>query len=627
MPLKFTDATLRDAQESLWLARLRTADILPVAERIDGVGYYSLDIWGGATFEVCLRYLGEDPWERLRVLAKHIRHTPFQMLLRGQSLVGHEHYPDDVVEAFIRKAVENGIRIIRLYDALNDTRNLEVPVAAARAAGAHVQAAIIYAASPVHTTPYYLELGRRLVALGAHSLCLKDVSGLLAPYAAYELVRRLKEELGLPVQLHAHYIGGMAIGVYLKAAEAGVDVVDAASAPLAFGASLPPVETLVKALQGSPYDTGLDLRLLFEIAQYFESLRKVGGFNRGVTRINDMRAFEHQIPGGMVAGLITRLEEQKALDRLEDVLREIPRVWAEMGYPPLVPPVGDIVSTQAVIHVLSGRRYKIIPHQLRAYFQGLYGEPPGPVDPDVRRQALGDREPVARRPAASLEPGLARAREEAGRLAASEEDVLTYALFPDLARKYFSARERGETGLRSTVVQVDRRPVEVFAPEGEEVAGVVREGAGTLAEVRALIRAVDRSNVTELALETADLRLTVRRGARTAEAPRAGTPAPAGAVRAREPEPVQEQDLFTVTAPMVGTFHRSPVPGTPPYVNVGDQVQVGQVLCLIETMKIYNEVVAEVAGEIVGILAENGQLVEYGQPLFQIKKRVEGPAG
>ncbi|MBC7106271.1 MAG: acetyl-CoA carboxylase biotin carboxyl carrier protein [Firmicutes bacterium] len=627
MPLRFTDATLRDAQESLWLARLRTADILPVAERIDGVGYHSLDVWGGATFEVCLRYLDEDPWERLRVLAKHIKQTPFQMLLRGQFLVGHAPYPDDVVEAFVRKAVENGVRIVRVYDALNDVRNLEVAVAAARAAGAHVQGAVVYAASPVHGTPYYLELGRRLADLGVHSLCLKDVSGLLTPYAAFELVRRLKEEVGLPVWLHAHYIGGMGIGVYLKAAEAGVDAVDVASAPLAFGASLPPVETLVKAFQGSPYDTGLDLQLLFEIAQYFESLRKVGGFNRGVTRINDMRTFEHRIPGAMVAGLIARLEEQKALDRLEDVLREIPRVWAEMGYPPLVSPVGDIVSTQAVIHVLRGQRYKIIPQALRAYFQGFYGQPPGPLDPDVRRQALGDREPLAGRPGASLEPGLPRAREEAGRLAASEEDLLTYALFPDLARKYFSARERGETGLRSTVAHVDRRPVEVLVPAGEEGAGVLREGAGTLAEVRALISAVDRSNVTELALETADLRLTLRRGGRSAEAARGGAPAAVGAVPPRGPEPVREPDLFTVTAPMVGTFHRSPVPGTPPYVNVGDQVQVGQVLCLIETMKIYNEVVAEVAGEIVGILAENGQLVEYGQPLFHIRKRVEGPAG
>lgn len=609
-PLKITDTTLRDGHQSLWATRMRTEDMLPIVERLDRVGYHSLEVWGGATFDVCLRYLYEDPWERLREIKKRARRTPLQMLLRGQSLVGYSHYPDDVAEAFVRKAVENGIDIIRIFDALNDIRNLEFTMKVAKKAGAHVQATVVYTISPVHTTEHYLETAKKLAELGADSICIKDMAGMMAPYRAYELVSLFKKELAIPVQLHCHYIGGMAVGAYLKAAEAGVDVVDTASVPLAFGASQPPVETVVRALQGTPYDTGLDLKELFEIAQYFEEVRKKRGFERGVTRIHDMRVFEHQVPGGMISNLVSQLQEQKALHRLPEVLEEIPRVRAELGYPPLVTPTSQIVGTQAVLNVLTGERYKIVPEEVRRYVQGYYGRPPAPIDPEVQKKILGDREPITCRPADLLEPRLEKLREEIKDLARSEEDVLSYALFPQVARRFFEARNKGKIG-----VMAEERP--------KKQADPVKEEKGMkLEEIRELLKLLQESDVTEFSLESAGMKLTVRKGGHSGAVSGAlgsrEIPAPA-AVAGKTETPKEE--LYTVKAPMVGTFYRAPAPDAPPYVEIGDVVEKGQVLCIIEAMKLMNEIESEVAGEIVDILVENGQPVEYGQPLFLIRER------
>ncbi|MCL6639639.1 MAG: pyruvate/oxaloacetate carboxyltransferase, partial [Firmicutes bacterium] len=441
--VKITDTTLRDAQQSLWATRMRTEDMLPIAGKIDAIGYHSLEVWGGATFDVCLRYLNEDPWERLRLLKKHITRTPLQMLLRGQSLVGYHHYPDDVVEAFVQKSVENGIDIIRIFDAINDIRNLEVAIGAAKRAGAHAQAALVYTDSPVHTVEHYRDLAVKLQEMGADSICIKDMAGLLSPYTAYELVKTIKDSVALPLQLHSHYIGGLAVGSYLKAAEAGVDVIDTASVPLAFGASLPPVETVVRALRDSSFDTGLSVHELFEIAEYFENLRKRSGFERGVTRINDMRVFDHMVPGGTISNLVTQLEEQQATNRLNEVLQEIPRVRREMGYPPPVTPASQILGTQAVLNVLAGERYKLVPGEVRDFFQGMYGRPPAPVDPDIAGKVLGDREPVYCRPADLLEPKMGKIREEVQDLARSEEDYISYALFPQVTRRFLELRNRG----------------------------------------------------------------------------------------------------------------------------------------------------------------------------------------
>ncbi|MEW6447031.1 MAG: acetyl-CoA carboxylase biotin carboxyl carrier protein [Bacillota bacterium] len=610
-PVRVTDTTLRDGHQSLWATRMRTEDMLPIAAEIDDIGYHSLEVWGGATFDVCLRYLYEDPWERLRELKKRVKRTPLQMLLRGQSLVGYSHYPDDIAEAFVKKAVENGVDIIRIFDALNDIRNLEFTMKVAKEAGAHVQATVVYTLSPVHTTEHYLESAKKLADLGADSICIKDMAGMMAPYHAYELVSLFKRELSIPVQLHCHYIGGMSVGAYLKAAEAGVDVIDTASVPLAFGASQPPVETVARALKGTPYDTGLSIRKLFEIAQYFEEIRKKRGFERGVTRIHDMRVFDHQVPGGMISNLVTQLQEQKAIHRLQDVLDEIPRVREELGYPPLVTPTSQIVGTQAVLNVLIGERYKLIPEEVRRYIQGYYGRPPAPIDPDVQKKALADREPITCRPADLLAPALEKLREEIKDLATSEEDVLSYALFPQVARRFFEARKKGEPKVMSGV------------PEKKKAAGTEKEAKSmNIKEIRELLKLLEESNVTEFSLETAGTKLTIRKGslpASTRDASVREQAAAEAAVKEETPS-VAAEDLYTVQSPMVGTFYRAPSPDSPPYVEVGDKVEKGKVLCIVEAMKLMNEIQSEVAGEVVEILVENGHPVEYGQPLFLIRE-------
>ncbi|MDO7786387.1 acetyl-CoA carboxylase biotin carboxyl carrier protein [Desulforamulus aquiferis] len=627
--LKITDTTLRDGHQSLWATRMATEDMLPIAERLDQMGYHSLEVWGGATFDVCLRFLNEDPWERLRLIRKHVKTTPLQMLLRGQSLLGYSHYPDDILEAFINKVVENGMDIIRIFDALNDIRNMEKAMQVTKKAGAHVQATVVYTVSPVHTTEHYLETALRLEDLGADSICIKDMAGLLAPFKSYDLVKLLKAHLNIPIQLHCHYIGGMAVGAYLKAAEAGVDVVDTASVPMAFGASQPPVETVVRALKGTPYDTGLSLKSLFEVAQYFEDLRRELGQQRGVTRISDMRVFEHQVPGGMISNLVSQLEEQKALDRLDEVLEEIPKVREELGYPPLVTPTSQIVGTQAVLNVLTGQRYKLIPGEVKLYVQGYYGQPPATIDPSISRKVLGDKEMITCRPADLLEPKLDKLRDEIKGVAISQEDVLSYAMFPQVARKFFEARKRGETGPHRKDASV--KP---GAPADANVTKRTKEAKNVnLNELRELIKVLDQTDITEIDLESDGVKVSIRKGGKVsatvtsapastvaAEAPQAApakveTPAASASVAA------PDSDLIPVTAPMVGTFYQAPAPDADPFVKIGDTVKVGQALCIIEAMKLMNEIEAEITGEVVEILAENGQPVEYGQKLFLIRKK------
>lgn len=629
--VEITDTTLRDAHQSLWATRMRTEDMLPIAEKLDQVGYHSLEVWGGATFDVCLRFLNEDPWERLRELKKRIRKTPLQMLLRGQSLVGYQHYPDDIVEAFVSKAVENGIDIIRIFDALNDMRNLEVPIKMAKKAGAHVQAAVVYTISPVHTMEHYLETAKKLVEMGTDSICIKDMAGLLSPYVAYDLVKLIKKHLKVPIQLHSHYIGGLAVGAYLKAADAGVDVIDTASVPLAFGASQPPVETVVRALQESPHDTRLDIHTLFEVSKYFEELRKKHGFERGVTRITDMRVFEHQVPGGMISNLVSQLEEQKALHRIHDVLAEIPKVREDMGFPPLVTPTSQIVGTQAVLNVLTGQRYKLVPGEVRAYVQGLYGKPPAPIKEEIIEKILGDSDAklIKCRPADLLEPKLDTLRKEIQDLAVSEEDVLSYALFPQITRKFFEWRQN--KGLDTELATP--APEEIETPKEAEIpapaAEVPKEGKKVnLAEIKELIKMLDETDICELHLESAGVKVSIKKtgaGGDPGASPfRAGETKSDKSEAAAPAEPpmnaVPAENLVPVVAPMVGTFYRSPAPEASPFVETGQMVTAGQTVCIIEAMKLMNEIEAEISGRIVDILVENGQPVEYGQTLFLLEK-------
>ncbi len=627
--VEITDTTLRDAHQSLWATRMRTDEMLPIAEKIDQVGYHSLEVWGGATFDVCLRYLNEDPWQRLRQLKKIVKKTPLQMLLRGQSLVGYQHYPDDIVEEFVKKAVENGIDIIRIFDALNDIRNLEVPMKVAKQEGAHVQAAVVYTISPVHTMEYYLKTARALEEMGADSICIKDMAGLLSPYVAYDLVKLFKKNLKIPVQLHCHYIGGLAVGAYIKAADAGVDVIDTASVPLAFGASQPPVETVVRILQESPYDTRLDIHILFEVSKYFEELRKKRGFERGVTRITDMRVFEHQVPGGMISNFVSQLEEQKALHRIHDVLEEIPRVREDLGYPPLVTPTSQIVGAQAVLNVLSGQRYKLVPGEVRTYVQGLYGKPPAPIKEEIIRKILGngDTKLIKCRPADLLEPKLDTLRKEIQDLAESEEDVLSYALFPQVARKFFEWRRNKGLDTEDATPQPDlvEKPKEVEV--GLPAVEVTKEGKKmNLSEIKELIKMLDETDICELHLESAGVKVSIKKtGAGNAGLPSGEFPFKdnTGEVKKEKlPENTAgtSQNLVPIVAPMVGTFYRAPAPEAASFVEVGQMVTEGQTVCIIEAMKLMNEIEAEFSGRIVDILVENGQPVEYGQTLFLVEK-------
>ncbi len=442
-PVRICDTILRDAHQSLLATRMRTDDMLPIAEKLDQVGYWSVEMWGGATFDSAMRFLNEDPWERIRKLKAKMPNTPFQMLLRGQNVVGYKHYPDDVLDRFVVKAHENGIHVFRVFDALNDVRNMRRAMEVVKREGAHSQGTICYTISPVHNVDTFVQMAHVLEDMGADTICVKDMAGLLSPYVAYELVSRLKAEIQVPIQLHTHYTSGMAMAAVLKAVEAGVDIVDTAISSLAMVTSQPPTETLVRILQESPRDTGLNLNLLADISHYFAEVRKkYAAFESGMKGV-DVNVLQFQIPGGMLSNLVSQLREQGAEDRYAEVLEEVPRVREEMGFPPLVTPSSQLVGTQATLNVVLGERYKVIPAEIKNYVRGYYGRPPAPIDPAIRRKVIGDEEPIDCRPADLLSPGMEQARSEVGDLAQSEEDVISYALFPQVARPFLERRRDG----------------------------------------------------------------------------------------------------------------------------------------------------------------------------------------
>lgn len=440
------DTLLRDAHQSLLATRMRTEDMLHVAQLMDKIGYWSVEMWGGATFDSAMRFLGEDPWDRIRILRKAMPNTRFQMLLRGQNVVGYKHYPDDILEHFVVAAKRNGIDVFRIFDALNDIRNMAPAMKYVKREGGHVQAAICYTISPVHDIPSFVRMGRELADLGADSICIKDMAGLISPYAAYELVAALKKDVGLPVQLHTHYTSGMGTAALLKAVEAGVDVVDTAISSMSLSTSQPPTETLVACLKGTEHDTGLDLGALAEISRAMTEIRKkYASFEAGISAV-DVNVLQFQVPGGMLSNLVSQLRQQNAMDKYYAVLDEIPHVRQELGYPPLVTPSSQIVGTQATLNVVVGERYKIIPEEVKQYIRGYYGKSPAPIDPEVQRKAIGDEQPITCRPADMLSPGWEKAKAEIGDLAKSEEDILSYALFPQVARPFLERRAKGLGG-------------------------------------------------------------------------------------------------------------------------------------------------------------------------------------
>lgn len=440
--IELMETVLRDAHQCLVATRMRTDDMLPIAAQLDGIGYWSLETWGGATFDAALRFLKEDPWERLRKLRAAMPKTRFQMLLRGQNVVGYRNYPDDIVQAFVARAAANGIDVFRIFDAMNDIRNMKTAIEAALKAGKLVEGSVCYTISPVHSADYFLSVAEKLAGMGVQIICLKDMAGMLAPYAAYEIIKKIKSRIALPLHLHSHCTAGLSPMNYMMAIEAGADILDTAIAPFSQGASQPATEQVVAALKGTPHDTGLDLGKLGKIADYFYGVRRnYAEFESPVNNQIKTDVLVSQIPGGMLSNLVAQLRQQKAEDKLDAVLAEMPQVRKDLGYPPLVTPTSQIVGSQAALNVMTGKRYSVVAMETRNYVMGLYGEPPGEISDDMKNKVLGKKEPINCRPADLLKPGLEQARKEAGSLATSEEDVLSYALFPEIAKEYFLSRD------------------------------------------------------------------------------------------------------------------------------------------------------------------------------------------
>lgn len=441
--VKITETILRDAHQSLAATRMSFDDMAPVLHLLDNIGYNALECWGGATFDASIRFLNEDPWDRLRKIKAACPKTPLQMLLRGQNLLGYKHYADDVVDYFVARSIANGINIIRIFDALNDFRNIEKALAATKREGGHAQGCFSYTTSPFHSIDKFVADSKRLEDMGADSICIKDMAGLLLPYDAYELVKALKETVKVPIELHTHYTSGVGSMTYLKAIEAGCDIVDTALSPLALGTSQPPTEPLVATLAGTPYDTGLHLDQLAEISEHFRVVRErwleSGLIDPKMLGV-DVNALKYQVPGGMLSNLVSQLKQAGKIDQLNDVLQEVPRVRKDFGYPPLVTPSSQIVGTQAVMNVIAGERYKMVPKESKAVIKGEYGQTPAPIDPEVMKKILGDETPITCRPADLLAPELDKIKVQAAEWIEQEEDILTYAMFPQVAEKFFQWR-------------------------------------------------------------------------------------------------------------------------------------------------------------------------------------------
>ncbi len=459
-PVKITETILRDAHQSLIATRMTTEQMLPIIEKMDKVGYHSVECWGGATFDASLRFLKEDPWERLRKIKDGFKNTKLQMLFRGQNILGYRHYADDVVEYFVQKSIANGIDIIRIFDCLNDIRNLETAVKAANKENGHAQIALSYTLGEAYTLDYWKNMAKQIEEMGANSICIKDMAGLLVPYKATELVTALKESTSLPIQLHTHYTSGVASMTYMKAVEAGCDIIDTAMSPMALGTSQPATEVMAKAFEGTEYDPGFDENLLVEIADYFKPMREEwlasGLLNPKVMGV-DIKTLLYQVPGGMLSNLVSQLKEMGAEDKFQEVLEEVPRVRKDYGEPPLVTPSSQIVGTQAVLNVVTGERYKMCTKESKALVAGEYGQSVLPVDPEVRKKVIGDQEPITCRPADLIENELDKLEKEMAQYKKQDEDVLTYALFPQVAMDFFKYRDAQETGVDASLANAENK--------------------------------------------------------------------------------------------------------------------------------------------------------------------------
>lgn len=458
MKVKITETSLRDGHQSLIATRMKTEEIIPILEKMDRVGYHSLEVWGGATFDACIRFLDEDPWERLRLIREQVKNTKLQMLLRGQNLLGYRHYSDDVVEMFIKKAIENGIDIIRVFDALNDFRNIEMSIKMINKYNGHAQGCLAYTSSPVHTVDYFVDKAIELEKMGVDSICIKDMAGILLPQTAYELITKLKDKISVPIQLHTHATSGISEMLYVKAVSAGIDIIDTAISPFAGGTAQPATESIYYGLQGEERAPELDIALLSEIADYFKPIRdkyrSEGILNPKVMDTEPM-TLRYQVPGGMLSNLLSQLTGQGAQDKFEDVLNEIPNVRADLGYPPLVTPLSQMVGTQAVFNVLTGERYKVVPKEIRDYVKGQYGKSPAPLNQVIANNIIGDEKVITCRPADLIPSEYSKLKNEIGSLSKSDEDVLTYALFPEVGKAYLDKRNNPKPLEETKVINIE----------------------------------------------------------------------------------------------------------------------------------------------------------------------------
>ncbi|OAM52994.1 oxaloacetate decarboxylase subunit alpha [Methylovorus sp. MM2] len=604
-----SELVLRDGHQSLIATRMRTDDMLPICSKLDDIGYWSLETWGGATFDACVRYLKEDPWERLKKLRKALPNTPIQMLLRGQNLLGYRHYSDDVVRAFVKKSADNGVDVFRIFDAMNDLRNLKTSIEAVKKIGKHAEGTISYTTSPVHGIPYFVALAKELESFGCDTIAIKDMASLLTPEIAGNLVKALRAEVKLPIHLHAHATSGLASMSVMRAVDNGVAIIDGCTSSFAEGASLPTTESLVAALKGTEFDTGLDLGKLQEIAAYFREVRKkYWQFESEFTGV-DTRVLVNQVPGGMISNLSNQLKEQGALNRMDEVLAEIPRVREDLGYPPLVTPTSQIVGTQAVLNVMTGARYKSVTNEVKNYLLGQYGKAPSTVNPDVKNLAVGDAKVIECRPADLLGDEMEKLKLDTEGLAKSEEDILTYAMFPDLAKTFLQERNAGTlkadpllTKEAASTTAARYAPNEFNVTLHGETFHIKLTGSGHQGEEQRPFYVSVDGVAEEVVVETlSEIEVSGGNG---------GVKKKAAAVTSSgRPRPSHEG---CVTTAMPGSIVEVKV-------KAGDKVNAGDAVLVIEAMKMENEIQAPKSGIVVAVHVEKGDTVTPDESLLEIR--------
>lgn len=607
-----SELVLRDGHQSLIATRMRTDDMLPICAKLDAIGFWSLEAWGGATFDACVRFLKEDPWERLTKLRKALPNSRIQMLLRGQNLLGYRHYSDDVVRAFVQKSADNGVDVFRIFDAMNDMRNLKTSIEAVKKVGKHAEGAISYTTSPVHDIAHFVELAKELESMGCDTLAIKDMAGLLTPQSTHDLVKALRAAVSLPIHLHSHATSGLSAMCFLKGIEAGATIIDTCNSSFGEGASHPSTESIVAALKGTEYDTGLDLVALQEITAYFRDVRKkYWQFESDFTGV-DTRVLINQVPGGMISNLSNQLKEQRALNRIDEVLAEIPRVREDLGFPPLVTPTSQIVGTQAVLNVMTGTRYKSITNEVKNYFLGRYGQSPAPVNESVKKLAVNDGETITCRPADLLAPEMAKLTIEAERFAKSEEDTLTYAMFPDIGQTYLQERNAGSLVPEALL---DKESVNAAAPQFApnefkvtlhgETFHINLTGSGHSGEEKRPYYVSVDGIAEEVFVEIlSEIEVSGGAGASSSSGKKKPTSSSSG-----RPRP---SHAGHVTTSMPGTI-------VAVIAKVGDKVKAGDAVVVIEAMKMENEIQAATSGVVVAIHVTKGDMVNPDESLLEIQ--------